>query len=132
MVRTTRRERFMGGLKVCGQSMRLPFRHGRLDQASQEFFLRHLQLPLEKCPENARANDPKPPRITPPEPESEDAPDEEWPDEVSLLKKPWRNDHDPPWPPLPDEDPGEQPVCEIAGAAMPRDGGVQFSRGISA
>ena len=41
---------------------------------------------------NACANPPKPPRVTPPEPESDEVPDEEWPDEVSPPKKLLRDD----------------------------------------
>jgi hypothetical protein len=37
-------------------------------------------------PEKPWPNEPKPPRLTPPEPESDDVPDEEWLEE-SLLKK---------------------------------------------
>ena len=79
------------------------------------------------------ANEPKPPRCTPPELDSE-PPEPEWPDEASLddeppEKKPYRDElpPEPPWPP--DEDPrGWQSV----GAAVP--GGVcwQVSRGIIA
>lgn len=43
------------------------------------------QPPPEKCEENACAYDPNPPRVTPPEPESDEVPDDEWLDEVSLL-----------------------------------------------
>ena len=41
---------------------------------------------------NACANPPKPPRVTPPDPESDAVPDEEWPDEVSPPKKLLRDD----------------------------------------
>src|ERR1700730_12523171 len=45
------------------------------------------QPPPEKCAVKARANEPKPPRVTPPEPESDEVPDEvpdeEWLDEGS-------------------------------------------------
>jgi hypothetical protein len=48
--------------------------------------------PPEKCPPNARANEPNPPRVTP---ESDEVPDDEWLDEESPPKKLLR-DHDPP------------------------------------
>jgi hypothetical protein len=58
------------------------------------------QPPPEKCTDIARANEPKPPRLTLPELESE-APDDAWFDEESPLKKLLR-DHTPPdelpWP----------------------------------
>src|SRR5260370_20093850 len=41
------------------------------------------QLPPEKWAVNARANEPKPPRVTPPEPESDEVPDGERLDEGS-------------------------------------------------
>ena len=41
---------------------------------------------------NALANEPNPPRVTPPEPESDAVPDEEWPGEVSPPKKLLRDD----------------------------------------
>jgi len=44
------------------------------------------QPPPEKCDVNARANEPKPPRVTPPEPESDEVPDAERLDEESLPK----------------------------------------------
>jgi hypothetical protein len=95
------------------------------------------QPPTEKCAEKARANEPKPPRVTPPEPESEDVADEAWLDEeVSLLKKLLRDQlpPEPPWPPDHVEPRCEQlaPVCGIAGAAIPGEAGWQLSRGISA
>ena len=83
---------------------------------------------------NACANEPKPPRATPPEVEPDDVPDDEWLDEESPLKKLLRED-DPPPPEPPDEDPrGGHPafVCGIAGAAIPGEDGRQFSPGISA
>jgi hypothetical protein len=95
------------------------------------------QPPTEKCAEKACANEPKPPRVTPLEPESEEVPDEAWLDEdESLLKKLVRDQllPDPPWPPDDVEPRCAQSVlaCEIAGAAVPGEGGWQFSRGISA
>jgi hypothetical protein len=92
------------------------------------------QPPPEKCDVNARANEPKPPRVTPPEPESDKVPDGERLDEESLLKKLLRDDDPPdqPRPPL-DEDPrgGHSAlVWSPDGAAIP--GRVsQFSLGIS-
>jgi hypothetical protein len=93
------------------------------------------QPPPEKCDVNACANEPKPPRVTPPEPESEEVPDDAWLDEESPLKKLLREDPpDEPWPP-PDEDPrGGHPApdCTPDGAAIPAAAGVQLSLGISA
>ena len=89
---------------------------------------------MEKCAEKARANEPKPPRVTPPDAESGVPPDDACCDPVSLLKKPERDDQYPPWPP-PDPDPVRlQSVagCVTAGAAMPGDAGWQLPRGISA
>ncbi len=80
---------------------------------------------------NACANEPKPPRVTPPEPESDDVLDDEWLDEESPLKKLERDDPpEEPWPPL-DEDPRAAHSASLrpVGAAIP---GWQFSRGISA
>ena len=50
------------------------------------------QPPPEKCDVNACANPPNPPRVTPPDPESDAVPVEEWPDEVSPPKKLLRDD----------------------------------------
>ena len=91
------------------------------------------QPPPEKCAEKACANEPKPPRVTPLDPES----DEAWlEDDESLLKKLVRDQPlpDPPWPPDDVEPRWEQlaPDGEIAGAAIPGGDGWQFSRGISA
>src|SRR5260370_11886510 len=82
------------------------------------------QPPPEKCDVNARANEPKPPRVTPPEPESDKVPDGERLDDESLLKKLLRDD-DPPDQPRPalDEDPRGGPsalVCNPDRAALPR------------
>jgi hypothetical protein len=92
---------------------------------------RNCRQPLPEKP-NARANEPKPPRVTLPEPESVDVADAERPGEVSLPKKLTR-DHDRPYPP-PDDPRDEQPVllCGIAGAAIPGGVGWQFPPGISA
>ena len=87
--------------------------------------------PPEKCPANERANEPKPPRVTPLDPESDDVADDEWLEEESLEKKLLRED-DPP--PPDDELRGLQSVfaCGNAGAAIPGDVGWQLSPGISA
>jgi hypothetical protein len=95
------------------------------------------QLPLEKCTENARANEPKPPRVTLPEPESEAVPDDVRLAEVSPPKKLLRDQYPPdePWPPLPDDDPrGAQsaPDGGWPGAAIPGDVGAQLPLGIIA
>src|SRR5258708_19958832 len=77
------------------------------------------QPPTEKP--NACANDPNPPRVTPPEPASDEAPDGERPDELSPPKKLLRDDDPPdqPWPP-PDEDPcGEHSPGGCKPAAFP-------------
>ena len=86
----------------------------------------------QPCPEKPKAcaNEPKPPRVTPPEPLSEEPADEEWLAE-SLLKKLERDDEREPLLPL-DELLPVQAVSGCAGAAMPGEGGLQFCRGISA
>jgi hypothetical protein len=92
------------------------------------------QPPPEKCAAKARANEPNPPRVTPPEPDSEAVLDDELLDEESPPKK-LRRDHappDPPWPP--DEDPRDEHAVLVwgtDGAAIPGDFGSQLSRGIS-
>ena len=96
----------------------------------------HGQPPPEKCDVNAWANEPKPPRVTWPEPESDDVPDDARPVEESPLKKLLRDD-DPPGEPwlLLEEDPrGRQSalVCSPDGAAIPGRFSSQFSLGISA
>src|ERR1700690_2167107 len=94
------------------------------------------QPPPEKCAANARANPPNPPRVTSPEPDSPEVPEDERFDVASPPKKLLR-DHDPPeppWPPL-EEDPRgghSAPGCGNDGAAIPAPFGSQFSRGISA
>jgi hypothetical protein len=52
------------------------------------------QPPPEKCDVNACANEPNPPRVTPPEPESDAAPEEEWLAESPLNRM--LRDDDPP------------------------------------
>ena len=47
--------------------------------------VRDAQPPKEKCAEKARANEPKPPRVTPLDPESEGPADAAWLDPPSLL-----------------------------------------------
>ena len=84
---------------------------------------------------NACANEPNPPRVTPPEPESDAAPDEEWLDESPLNRL--LRDDDPPDEPwlLPDDDPrGEHAAltCGPVSAAIPGRFGSQLSLGISA
>ena len=77
---------------------------------------------------NARAKEPKPPRVTPPEPESEETADGDRLDEESPLK----NNDDEPRPPPPDEDPrGGHPALVCKSAATPGRFGPQFSSGIS-
>jgi hypothetical protein len=83
-------------------------------------------------PEKPWPNEPKPPRLTPPEPESDDVPDEEWLEE-SLLKKLDRDDQR--------EPPPDEPLlllhaalaCTDAapGTVAPGAEGSQFCRGIS-
>jgi len=116
MVKTTRRERFMwrlpsgfGELSLNGHQFPSPEDN---DASESRLFHRIVrptpvhQPPPEKCDVNARANEPKPPRVTPPEPESDEVPDADRLDDESLLKRLLRDD-DPPDPPrLPlDEDP---------------------------
>ena len=92
---------------------------------------RNCRQPRPEKP-NARAKEPKPPRVTLFEPESVDVADDERPDEVSLPKK-LKRDDDRLQPP-PDDPRDAQPVllCGIAGAAIPGGVGWQFPPGISA
>ena len=83
---------------------------------------------------NARANEPKPPRVTPPEPESDKVPDGERLDEESLLKKLLRDDDPPdqPRPPLVEDPRGQHSAL----AWNPDDAAIpgrvsQFSLGVS-
>ena len=95
--------------------------------------VRSPQPPNEKCAEKARANPPKPPRLTPLDPESGAPPDDAWLVPVSLEKKFER--HEPPvaCPPLHDDVRLQSPGCCVtAGAAMPGEGGWQLPRGINA
>jgi len=90
------------------------------------------QPPTEKP--NACANDPNPPRVTPPEPASDEAPDGERPDELSPPKKLLRDDDPPdqPWPP-PDDDPwGGHSAGGCKSDAIPGRSVAQFSRGMRA
>ena len=93
------------------------------------------QPPPEKCDANACANAPNPPRVTPPEPGSDEVPDDEWLDEVSLLKKLLRDDP-PDEPRLPlDEDPRAGTRRQLAAPTVqpfPAGPAAQFSPGISA
>lgn len=91
------------------------------------------QPPPEKCEANACAKRPNPPRVTLPEPESDESAEDCRLDEASLLKsllkKLLRDDHET-WPP-PDEDPrGGHCAADCRLDAMP--GCPQFSLGISA
>ncbi len=92
------------------------------------------QPPPEKCAVNACANEPKPPRVTPPDAESDDVADDGWLEAASPLKKLLR-DHDPPdelWPP-PEDDPRDgHPALVCRSDAIPGRFGSQFSFGISA
>jgi hypothetical protein len=81
------------------------------------------QLP----PEKPCANEPKPPRVTPPEPESDDVPDEEWLEE-SLLYKPEREDQ---WEVPPDELLLQFVVCAAPGTVAPGGVASQLRCGVS-
>jgi hypothetical protein len=88
------------------------------------------QPPPEKSEVNARANEPNPPRVTLPEPESDELIDDERFDEESPPKKLVRDDQ--PLPP-PDEDPrGRHWALVCNPDAIPGRFGSQFSLGISA
>jgi hypothetical protein len=76
---------------------------------------------------NAWAKEPKPPRVTPPEPESDDVPDDEWLEE-SLLKKLDRDDQREP---LPLEEPRLLLHVVLVCPGIAPGGGSQFCRGIS-
>jgi hypothetical protein len=77
MVRTTRRERFM--VLSCVGDDRGQFHPADAAWQAKAAIFHGIvrQPPPEKCEEKACANPPKPPRCTPPEPESE-VPDDEW------------------------------------------------------
>jgi hypothetical protein len=81
------------GMHVGARQVKGEMFHGIVRRA-----VSHCQPPTEKCEANDRANEPNPPRVTPPEPESEAVPDDEPLDEESPPKK-LRRDHDPPDPP---------------------------------
>ncbi len=78
-------------------------------------------------PEKPWPNEPKPPRLTPPEPESDDVPDEEWLEE-SLLKK---LDRDEPPPPPEELRLLLHEVLACTAGSVPTGEGSQFCRGIS-
>jgi hypothetical protein len=82
---------------------------------------------------NARANEPKPPRVTPPEPESDEVAEGERVDAESPLKK-LLCDDDPPDQPWPlDEDPrGGHSAPGCRSDAIPGRAGPHFSLGIIA
>ncbi|MGY4280973.1 hypothetical protein ACVWXO_000193 [Bradyrhizobium sp. LM2.7] len=79
-------------------------------------------------PEKPWPNEPKPPRLTLPEPESDGVPDDEWPEE-SVLKKLDRDDHREP--PLPPEELRLLHAVLVCAGAVPGGGGSQLCRGIS-
>jgi hypothetical protein len=133
MVKITRRERFMeprapvkAGVGIEADS----FQAGKPKPiVSRHRAAQYGQPPPEKCEANACANPPNPPRVTPPEPASDEVPDDERLEEASLLKKPLR---DPKWLP-PEEDPRERQSALVCKSdAIPGRSVAQFSRGISA
>ena len=137
MVKITRRERFMGHPAAAKAGLK-----GNPDIQAEKFWLgkqkpivsRHRaaqkgQPPPEKCDANACANPPKPPRVTLPEPLSEEVPDDERLEEASLLKKPLR---EPMWLPPDDEPRGRHPALLCKSDAIPGRFGSQVSDGISA
>ena len=88
---------------------------------------------------NAWASPPKPPRVTPLEPESDEPAEDEWLDDESPPKRLYPDDLREPLPDEPCDEDDEQEVvtCGCAGAAIPGGGlpaeaGVQLSCGISA
>jgi hypothetical protein len=78
---------------------------------------------------NARATEPKPPRLTLLELASDDTADDDRDDESP--NKPYR-DEPPPPPPYDLRVEQAVPACGCAGAAIPGEGGSQVVRGISA
>jgi hypothetical protein len=80
MVKTTRRERFTGRPLIFPKMIDSLSFGG--NQASKSFKTsrgtrRRGRPPPEKCAANACANEPKPPRVTPPERDSDEVPDAE-------------------------------------------------------
>jgi len=96
----------------------------------RHFGIAGAQLP-EKCAANALANPPNPPRVTWPEPDSLEEPEDDWFDEGPALKKLPR-DQDPPWPLDEPRVAHVVSVCGNDGPAIPAPFGSQVSRGINA
>ena len=92
-----------------------------------------LRQPPPENP-NACANEPNPPRVTPPDAESDEAPDDERLDEESPPKKLLRDDEppEPPWPPPERMIRSRHSALGCATDAIPGWLGSQFSPGISA
>ena len=105
------------------------FRAGKQKPNVSRHRAAHAQPPPEKCDANACAKPPKPPRVTPSEPASDEVPDDERFDEASLLKKLLR---DPIWLPMDDDPRGRHPALPGKSDAIPGRFGSQVSDGISA
>ena len=132
MVSTTRRERFTV-LPSNASSLALE-RSGKRNAV-----ISRQRAPSYPRPENpiAWASPPKPPRVTPLEPPSEELADDEWLDEVSPPKKPYPDLREPPPDEPCDDDEQGAVVCVSVGAAIPGGtvegaAGPQLSCGISA
>jgi len=85
MVRTTRRERFM--VQSCSGDPRSTIVSSAVRAHASESRNFHgivHQPPTEDCKVKACANEPKPPRFTPPDPESDGVPEGEWLEESPL------------------------------------------------
>jgi hypothetical protein len=134
MVKTTRRERFIVQLRYPkgwsnGSFHQLtPIRQGQADRFTASCGTEPASQPPLKP--NACANDPNPPRVTPPDAASAEPPDRKPLDEESPLKKLLRDDHPPdqPWPP-PEKYPRWHSALGCPSGAVP---GGQFDFGISA